>query len=261
MDLSFGLMLVAAFVAGAINAVAGGGTLFTFTALGLVMDLRHANATNSALLTPASFSSAIAFRQELALHWRRFVILAVPSLAGAWTGALGFVHTDNELFKRVVPFLILFAVLLFAFKDQFAAVVRRMLAAPTVTADRDHIALSSWIAGSAFQFIVACYGGYFGAGIGILMIASFHLMGMRDLHVMNALKNPLACLMNGTATACFIFKGLIDWQYAIPMSVCAVLGGYSAALASRRINQKYLRWFVIGYGLVISVFLFVRYWL
>ena len=93
------------------------------------------------------------------------------------------------------------------------------------------------------------------------MIASFHLMGMRDLHVMNALKNPLACLMNGTATACFIHQGLIVWQYAVPMSLSAILGGYLAARASRRINQKYLRRFVIGYGLVISLFLFGRYWL
>lgn len=265
MDLSFVIMLAAAFLAGGINAVAGGGTLFTFTALGLKLPLLHANATNSALLAPASLISAIAFARELRQHWRKFCILAIPSIAGSYAGAVVLANTSDEIFKRVVPFLILFAVLLFAFKDQFSAFVQKKLGRnPKIaTSQADQISLFGWLGGIIFQFVVAFYGGYFGAGIGILMITSFHLMGLRDLHVMNALKNPLAFLMNGMAALRLALDAgnLINWSYALPMSLCAITGGYLAAHASRKIPQKFLRVFVIGYGLVIAVFLFGRYWL
>jgi hypothetical protein len=260
MDWTFLLLLATAFIAGAINAVAGGGTLFSFTALGLNMNLQHANATNSALLTPASITSGLAFFGELRRHWRRFAILALPSAAGSWAGAVVLVSTSEDLFRRVVPFLILFAVLLFAFKDRLMILVRR--ARPQEgDAQHERIGLGAWVWGVTFQFVVAFYGGYFGAGIGILMISSFSLMGMRDMHEMNALKNPLAFLMNGAAAVKYALGGLVQWEYALPMAVCAIGGGLISARASRRINQTYLRRFVIVYGAIVSVYMFGRFWL
>lgn len=263
MDLTFVIMLAAAFIAGSINAVAGGGTLFSFTALGLVHPLRYANATNAALLTPASISSALAFAKELRAQWRRFLLLLLPTILGAYLGAVVLVNTSDELFRRVVPFLILFAVLLFALKDRLtrlAARIRGVAAAAPGSGD-ERIPLPGWVWGIAFQFVIAFYGGYFGAGIGILMISSFSVMGMRDMHRMNSLKNPLAFIMNGVATIRFMAGGLVLWNYALPMALFAMAGGFLAGRMSRRINQLYLRRFVILYGFVISAYMFARYWL
>jgi hypothetical protein len=264
------LLLVAAFIAGGINAVAGGGTLFTFSAMGLSFaaqgidaPLKLANTTNAALLTPASVSSAVAFATELRASLRRLVALAIPTVFGAYAGAVVLGGTTDETFRRIVPFLVLFAVLLFAFKDQINARVRLLRgqttpSAPTSTANA--LSKGAWVWGLAFQFVIAFYGGYFGAGIGILMIASFSLMGMRDMNVMNAIKNPLAFLMNGIAAVRFASVGQVRWDYAIPLAVCAVVGGYLAARASRRVNQTYLRRFVIVYGCVVAAYLLARFW-
>lgn len=259
------LLLLAAFVAGSINAVAGGGTLFSFTALTFQVPLKFANATNSALLTPASITSAFAFLKELRSQWRLFVILMVPTLLGSYAGATTLINTSDEVFRRTVPFLILFAVLLFAFKDQITRLVKRISPNAEVAkvneAGEPHISPLGYMWGIVFQFITGFYGGYFGAGIGILMISSFSLMGLRDMHRMNALKNPLAFLINCVAAIRLFFDGLVVLPYAIPMAIAAIIGGYLTARMSRRINQKYLRAFVILYGLVIALFMFGRYWL
>ncbi len=259
------LLLLAAFIAGAINAVAGGGTLVTFTALGLQIPLRNANATNAALLTPASVSSAMAFLKELRAQWRLLVILLIPTILGAYAGAVTLVNTSDEVFRRTVPFLILFAVLLFAFKDKINLWVKQLsgsTVAPVLNAAGEpKITPLGYVWGIGFQFLTAFYGGYFGAGIGILMISSFSLMGLRDMHRMNAIKNPLAFTINGVATIRFLLDGLVVLPLAIPMAVAAITGGYLAARLSRRINQKYLRAFVIGYGCIVAAFLFARYWL
>jgi hypothetical protein len=261
-DYRFAILIAAAFVAGGINGVAGGGTLFTFTALGMVFPLRVANATNSALLTPASISSALAFVSELKRHKWRLAALIAPTVLGSYTGAVTLINTSDELFRRVVPFLILFAVLLFAFKDRLLGWVNRLRGRGTdAPGAAETIPMIGWVWGVTFQFIVALYGGYFGAGIGILMISSFSLMGMRDMKTMNAIKNPLAFLINGVAALRFIVDGLVVWAYAIPLAVCAMIGGYLASRASRNINQTLLRRFVIVYGFVIAAYLFVRYWI
>ncbi len=261
-DYRFALMIAAAFIAGGINGVAGGGTLFTFTALGLAFPLRVANATNSALLTPASVSSAFAFLTELKRHKWRLAALIVPTVLGSYTGAVTLINTSDELFRRVVPFLILFAVLLFAFRDRLMGWVNRLRKRDAAATGEVEVILPiGWAWGVAFQFIVALYGGYFGAGIGILMISSFSLMGMRDMKTMNAIKNPLAFLINGVAALRFIFEGLVVWAYAIPLAVCAMIGGYLASRASRNISQTLLRRFVVLYGLVVAAYLFVRYWI
>lgn len=259
------LLLLAAFVAGSINAVAGGGTLFSFTALSFQVLPKFANATNSALLTPASITSAFAFLKELRSQWRLFVVLMVPTLLGSYAGSITLANTSDDVFRKTVPFLILFAVLLFTFKDQITRLVKRISPKAEATqfneAGEPHISLLGYVWGIVFQFITAFYGGYFGAGIGILMISSFSLMGMRDMHRMNALKNPLAFLINGVAAISLFINGLVILPLAIPMSIAAITGGYLTARISRRINQKHLRNFVIVYGFVIAIFMFGRYWL
>lgn len=259
------LLLLAAFIAGAINAVAGGGTLFSFTALGLQMPLKFANATNSALLTPASISSALAFLKELRSLWRLFLILMVPTLLGSYAGATTLINTSDEVFRRTVPFLILFAVLLFAFKDQINRAVKQLggnkIATEFNAAGEPRISPLGYGWGIGFQFITGFYGGYFGAGIGILMISSFSLMGLRDMHRMNALKNPLAFLINCVAAVRLFLDGLVILPLAIPMSIAAIIGGYISARMSRRINQKYLRGFVVVYGCLVAAYMFARYWL
>jgi len=250
MDWTFVLLLATAFIAGAINAVAGGGTLFSFTALGLHMNLQHANATNSALLTPASITSGLAFFAELRKHWRRFPILALPSTAGAWAGAVFLVSTSEDLFRRVVPFLILFAVLLFAFKDHLMTIVRRVRPTNGAAVASERISLGGWVWGVAFQFVVAFYGGYFGAGIGILMLSSLAFVGIPDIHQMNAVKSILAAAMNGITILIFLLSGAIVWKYALLMGLAGTLGGYAGARVARRMRPDIIRAIVvlIGFG-------------
>jgi hypothetical protein len=259
----FALLLIAAFIAGGVNAVAGGGTLFTFTALGLQLPLKLANATNAAALAPAGLSSALAFLPELKSQWKRLIALLIPSALGSYLGALGLINTSDELFRRVVPFLVLFGVGLFAFKDHLVRFATRSKTSDNVSSRSvdEHISPLGYAWGILFQFIIGFYGGYFGAGIGILMISSFTLMGMRDLHRINAIKNPLAVATNGIAGIKFVIDGLVRLDLAIPMAIAAIVGGYSIAKLSRKINQRYLRAFVITYGCIVAAYLFVRYWL
>ena len=238
------IVFAAAVVAGGINAVAGGGTLVSFPVLiWLGVPSIQANATNTVALWPGSLGSAWGYRRELRGADQRLYALVVPSLLGGIAGAILLHRTPTEVFDRLVPVLILFATVLFMVQEP---VQRRFNLAQ---------AHRAWA--MLFQFAVGVYGGYFGAGIGILMLAALSLMGHTNIHQMNGIKNLLAVCINGIAAAYFIAAGLVLWPDAIVMAIGAVAGGVGGAALARRLPQRTVRRAVvaIGFGMALSLML------
>jgi hypothetical protein len=172
-------------------------------------------------------------------------------VVGGLLGAVVLVSTTDELFRRVVPFLVLFATLLFASRDLIDRFVDR-------SAKGEHVSTLGRIWGFLFQLFVATYGGYFGAGIGILMLASLSVMGLRDIHRMNGLKTLLATLINVIAFVYFAARGLVVWPIAVVMGIGSIVGGFAGARFARRVDQRLLRGFVIVVGLAVSAWFFFR---
>lgn len=245
------LAIAAAFLAGAINSIAGGGTLLTVpTMIWLGIPAINANATSTVALWPGSLGGALGFRRELALADRRVFALVLPSLAGGLAGAVLLKNTPPEVFELIVPWLILFATLLFMVQEPLQ---RRF----NLTAA--HEARSHWLSWTMlFQLLVGIYGGYFGAGIGIMMLAALSLMGHTDIHQMNGVKNLLAVAINGVAIGYLVFTDLILWQYAVGMAVGAVAGGVAGAGTARRVGRPAVRRVVIAVGLTMALSTFVR---
>ena len=246
-------LFIAGAIAGAINSVAGGGTLVSFPALiAFGMPPVPANATNTAAVCPGALSSAYAYRHDLPRQRGLLAVLLLPSILGGLLGAWVLARTPNWLFARIVPFLVLFATILFATRDRFAH--RLGFAAP----DGSNTTTGGRLWGFLFQLFVAAYGGYFGAGIGILMLASLGVMGLRDIHTMNAIKTILSFVINGMALIYFTVKGLVIWPIAFLMAAGAVFGGYAGARLAKQVDQGYLRMGIVGVGLFVSVWLFFR---
>ena len=254
MTLVQGLLLFgAAMMAGMMNAVAGGGTLVTFPAL--VWSGRPeiiANATSTLALVPGAWSSAYGYRGEMLKAPRKFLYLIIPSVAGGVIGAVLLKRTPPGTFATLVPFLILFATVLFMLQG---TIQRRLRS----EASAHHEATASWMVGAClYQFLVAVYGGYFGAGIGILMLAVLGIMGLSDIHQMNGLKNIFGSMINGVAAVYFVFAGLIDWPSAVLMAAGSIVGGYGASGIARRMGQKFVRRVVILIGFAMAVSLFFK---
>lgn len=248
------VIAAAAFVAGLINSIAGGGTLVSFPVLLWVgRDAVLANATSTVALWPASLAGAYGFRREMKGGARTFLLFGAPSLAGGILGAALLLRTPSETFARLVPFLILFATALLAAQEPISRRLR---------GDDDEGAREptrAWWAGAAvFQFFVGVYGGYFGAGIGILMLAALGLLGFTDIHRMNALKNLLAICINGVAAVYFIASGAVIWSDVLVMTFAALAGGYCGARLAYRLGRRFVRLAVIFTGLVMSVSLFIK---
>ncbi|MDE3089714.1 MAG: sulfite exporter TauE/SafE family protein [Chloroflexota bacterium] len=248
-------LFVAGMVAGVMNSVAGGGSLVSFpmlVAFGEPAIL--ANATNTAAMWPGSLSSALAYSRDTQPNRALVLTLVLPSAIGGLLGAFALVVTPPDLFDRVVPFLVLFATLLFASRG----LIDRLIKRDPNPESEERVTFLGRIWGFLFQLFVATYGGYFGAGIGILMLGSLSIMGFTDIHRMNALKTILATLINLLAFFFFAAKGLVVWHLAILMAIGAIIGGYGGARLARRIDQRVLHAFVIGVGLFVSVWLFTR---
>lgn len=246
------VLFIAAIIAGAINSVAGGGTLISFPSLiAFGVPSIEANATNTAAMWVGSLSSAMAYSKDTKVYRDLLLPLVIPSIIGGLLGAFALVVTPPQLFNQIVPFLVLFATLLFAFRDVITKLFKLNDGAESVNA-------LGRVWGFLFQLFVAMYGGYFGAGIGILMLASLSVMGLRDIHRMNGLKTILATLINVIAFVFFALKGLVVWHLAVLMALGALIGGYGGARLAKRVDQRYIRAFVIVVGLVVSVWLFVK---
>jgi len=247
-----GLFLVG-IIAGAINSVAGGGILLAFPALVASGETEIiANATCTAAMWPGSLSSMIAYRKDTDVDSRLLICLLIPSLAGGLFGAIILVMTPETIFERIAPFLVLFATLALASRDVLS---RRLSSQPT---GGDHVTSVATFWGALFQLLIAIYGGYFGAGIGILMLGSFSLMGFRDIHRMNAIKTHLATITNLTAFAFFAFKGLVAWPSAFVIAVGAITGGYGGARLAKRANPRLLHYCIILIGLLVSAWFFIK---
>src|ERR1035437_10064612 len=257
MDLLHGTSAFAsAFAAGAINSVAGGGTLLSFpTLIWLGLDSVSANATSTVAIWPGSLGGMAGYRKELRTADSRMLALTAPSLIGGISGALLLRFTPPSIFDALVPFLILFATILFMVQET----VQRMFK----TGEGRHATpyeTRKWLAGAIlFQFFVALYGGYFGAGIGILMLAALSILGLSDIHQMNGLKNLFALCINGVAALYFMFEHMVQWPYVLIMAAGAIAGGYGGAGMARRIGRTAVRRVVVGIGFAMAVSLFVKW--
>ena len=242
----------AAFLAGIINSVAGGGTLISFPVLiWLGLGSVTANATSTVAIWPGTVGSAWGYRRELRDAEPRFLVMIVPSLVGGLTGAMLLRWTPAATFDRLVPFLILFATLLFTVQET----VQRKLGTGDAAARRS----TRWLVGGMlFQLAVGLYGGYFGAGIGILMLAALSVLGLKDIHEMNGLKVVFGGSVNGIAAAYFIWARMVYWPYVLMMAVASILGGYFGAGTARRVGRTTVRRVVVAVGLGMAVSLFLR---
>ncbi len=236
----------AAFAAGMINSIAGGGTLLSFPVLVWAgRDPVLANATSTVALWPASLAGMYGFRREFKGAARDALLLAAPSLVGGVVGAFLLLSTPSGVFARLVPFLILFATLLIMVQEPLSKRLRR---------EEDGQPSRAWWTGAMlFQFFVGVYGGYFGAGIGILMLASLALLGFTDIYRMSALKNLLAVLINGIAALYFVLAGAVNWSDVLLMMLAAIVGGYSGARLAYKLGRRYVRIAVITIGLVMGL--------
>lgn len=246
------VIAAAAFAAGLINSIAGGGTLVSFPALLWTgRDAVLANATSTVALWPASLAGVYGFRRELKGGSRLFLLFGGPSLLGGALGAALLLRTPSATFARLVPFLILFATLLLAAQEPLSRRLKH--------SEEEKPPSRGWWAGAmVFQFLVGVYGGYFGAGIGILMLAALGLLGFTDIHRMNALKNLLAICINGVAAVYFITSGAVIWSDVLVMMFAAIAGGYSGARLAYKLGRRFVRLAVIAIGLVMSVSLFLK---
>ena len=244
-------LAASATAAGAINALAGGGTLITFPVLLLFgTPPIIANATSTVALVLGMGGSLFGYRKQIALVWPWLRYFVPVSLLGGLLGSVVLTHTGNELFSRMVPFLLLFATVLFVVQGA----VRKFAGFDGPATPHHHT-----IAGAVvFQLAVATYGGFFGAGIGILMLASLGLIGLNDIHEMNALKTVLASLINIGASAWFVYSGLVDWPKTGLMTVAAFGGYYVGSHFAQSIPQQWVRRIISGVGFVISAVMFYK---
>ncbi len=246
-------------VGAAANAVAGGGTLLTFPALiALGIPPLAANATSTVALWPGTISSMYGYRRELAGAGSWAKRFAIPSLLGGIVGAALLLVTSEERFARLVPWLVFGATVLFAVQKP---VVKWLLArggsvrAPHAEGTRLAPPTTGLLIG---QFGVAIYGGYFGAGAGIVMLAALGFMGLTNIHQMNGLKNWGAVCFNGIAALIFVSMGVVNWPIAMAMAVGSILGGYGSTGLARRAPQAVIRGIVTAIGFGSAIWLFIR---
>jgi uncharacterized membrane protein YfcA len=246
-------LFVAALVGGALNSVAGGGSFFAFptlifTGVGPIT----ANATNTIALWPGSVASVGAYRRDLGSDRALLAVLASSSVVGGVLGAIVLLKINQGTFVALIPFLLLLATVLFTISPRLTAWARRRA---TPSERHSPVALG---AVAAAQLVIATYGGFFGGGIGIMMLATLGMMGMTNIHRMNALKTLLTAIINGVAVITFIVARAVAWPQALAMIVAAILGGYYGAFFARKIDPRYVRGFVTVVGAGLTIYFFVK---
>jgi uncharacterized protein len=251
------LVVLASAVAGAVNSIAGGGTLLTFPALvGLGIPPIVANATSTVALWPGALGSMLGYRRELKGMRRWAIAFAIPSLLGGLVGAWLLLETPPDMFADLVPWLVLGATALFMVQGWIARVVRsrqRTVVSgtrpPVSDLSNDISTIRPPPSTLVLQFLVAIYGGYFGAGVGILMLASLGFAGFTNIHRMNGLKNWGGLCMNAVAAITFALSDIVSWPVALSMAVGATLGGFAGSRLAQRVPQSAVRRAIVLIGL------------
>jgi uncharacterized membrane protein YfcA len=249
------LLFLAAVAAGGINSVAGGGGFIAFPALVFAgIPPVNANATNTIALWPGTVASSGAYHRELRHRqtWRALAPLFIVSMLGSLVGASLLLRTPQRTFLRVVPWLLLGATLLFIFGARISSFIRARMARHQ-RADALHLAGITLL-----QLVVSVYIGYFGAGAGMIMLALFALMGMENIHTMNAFKTVLASVANGVAVVTFIVAGAVVWPQAVLMLVGAAIGGYAGAYYAQKLDPAVVRRLVIVIGIAMTAYFFLH---
>nr|WP_280819011.1 sulfite exporter TauE/SafE family protein [Tianweitania sediminis] len=243
------VLVAAAFFAGMLNTVAGGGTFLTFPALVYAgVPAVAANATSAVAVFPGYIGGTLGFRKEISTFDRlRLVKIVAVTALGGLGGSLLLLVSSNEAFSAVVPFLLVIATLAFAFGAPIQAFARRhSFGKPE---------------GAMGTLMVSVYGGYFNGGLGIVLLALFSLWGMRDLNVMNGLKNALSLVLSAVSVITFATAGLVAWPEALLMMAAATVGGYLGAPVARSLPPAVIRFVVIAVGMIMSAVFFWRAWM
>ena len=251
--LEWTILLLAAFVAGALNAVAGGGSFLTLPALVFTgVPPVVANATGTVALLPGYAAGAWGFKEDMqappGLSMKSIIVL---SLIGGSIGAALLLVTPDHLFRKVVPWLLLAATAMFAFGPQL-----RQWASRGNQSGQSSSASS--IKAGVGMMVVAIYGGYFNGGLGILLLALFGLLGQTQLNAMNGMKNLVSALLTAIAVAIYAAGGVVLWEQALIMMIAATAGGYGGARVARKIPANWLRWGIVLTGLVMAGLFFWR---
>jgi uncharacterized membrane protein YfcA len=257
MGLSFShalFLFLAASIAGILNALAGGGSFISFPALlFLRIPAVQANATNTVALWPGLAASAVAYLKRLNAPPRLLIPLLLTSVAGGWAGALLLLNTPQHTFLHLVPWLLLSGTLLFAFGNSMRALAGKVAVV-------DDLSAVSWRAiaiSSTLELLLAVYGGYFGAGIGFVILGMLAALGMRDIHAMGAIRTLLAAAINAAAVLTFILAGAVLWRQCAVMIAGALAGGWFGAHYAQKADPRKVRALVIGVGLVMSAYFFI----
>jgi uncharacterized protein len=245
------ILLVSGAIGGALNAVAGGGSFVSFPALLFVgVPPIPANATNTIALWLGAAASGGAYRERLNIPKKVLVPLISASLVGGLGGALLLLKTPAHTFMQVLPWLTLGATLLFVFGKKIAGNRRSSIGHEATR--------SAIVGGTIFQFFVAVYGGYFGGGMGIVMLAMLAMLGMNDIHDMNALKSVMGFVINGVAVVAFVLAGAVYWRDGLLSIAGAIAGGFFGAHYALKLPQSWVRSFVIFCGAAMTVYFFYK---
>lgn len=238
-------------LAGAINAMAGGASFLTLPVLVFCgLPSTSANETSTVALWPGTLASFSVYRQEIAAHSRFATMMTIVSIIGGTLGAWILLHTAPLTFDRLLPWLTLSATLIFATGQRLGKMFKI-----TMGDDADRRA---WLKAAPLLFIIAVYGGYYGAGAGIIMLAVLAVLGMKNIHAMNGLKMLGNAASNSSAVIMFAAVGTVHWPATLYMMAGALAGGYGGAALARRLPQQFVRRFVIVMGFATTIYFFYR---
>ena len=245
------MVLVAGVVGGALNSVVGGGSFVAFPALLLAgVPAVAANATTTLALWPGALASAVAYRKDINQPRRVLLAFSAASLVGGGAGAVVLLKTSNDTFVRMIPWLLLFATVLFTFGGRLTALLRR---------SEGHDLRGGELAMAALmQLVISIYGGFFGGGMGIMMLATWSVLGMVNIHAMNGMRSVMGTLINGVALAAFVAAGAVAWRPGLIMVVGATSAGYLGAALARRVDPRKVKTAVIAIAWGMTGYFFLR---
>ena len=252
-------VIVASFLAGALNAVAGGGSFLSFPAmLSVGLGPIQANATNTVAVWPGQLTSIVGYYSEVKKHRALAFKMALAGLIGGSVGAIILLNTPAKTFLDLVPWLLLFAALVFALSGPVMKLIERRRGIRVVDPDSQTGKERNYWPLVIATMVVCFYIGYFGAGAGFLIISLLSIFGFQDLNEMNAMKVVSTTMANGMACILFAFSGKVEWRYCLAAMVTCAIGGYLSARLAQRLNPAFLRGLVVAIGLGMAAYFFWR---